>query len=133
MIKRSEPLQSRPYQVYRLYDKQDVLLWVGSSFQVNTRLSEHRRCPWGKDISRVTRETYPNQQAAHIAEDYAIIHEMPLHNKQRRWSLRDKAGCAYPAPVFGENYLTLPEIRRRQLQNQNPIQKPDMPGGTWLQ
>ncbi len=108
-----------PCQVYRLYDEHGRLLWVGSSIDATVRLSEHRRKAWGKDIVRMTVKDYPNQQAAHIAEDYAMVHEMPLHNKHRRWCLKDQNGYITDTP--------LPEMRRRQRQ------KPDMPGGTWLQ
>lgn len=41
-----------PHFVYRLFDAADVSLYVGSTRNLGVRIGQHRRRPWGHDISR---------------------------------------------------------------------------------
>ena len=67
--------------VYRLYDGQGALLYVGSSNRPQGRLTYHKSSkPWGESISRSAVEWYESRSAALAAEATAIHAEHPLHN-----------------------------------------------------
>lgn len=75
---------SREHQLYRLYDNEDRLLYVGITFRVGGRLEEHRIYqPWWGQVERSTVETHPNRRAALEAERRAITEENPIHNIMR--------------------------------------------------
>lgn len=71
---------TRPAAVYRLYDTEGALLYVGSSFDPDRRLVDHRRKAWGRLIARRTVEWHPDRDAADAAESRAIETEHPQYN-----------------------------------------------------
>jgi predicted GIY-YIG superfamily endonuclease len=75
---------NREHWVYRLYDAEDTLLYVGMTFQQHTRYEEHRRKWWGEQIARVEWESFPNRKTARDAEGIAINDENPVYNTRRR-------------------------------------------------
>lgn len=96
--------------LYRLYDDQDQLLYVGISHRHLVRLHQHSKDkPWWTQGTRATLTHYPNRAAALEAEREAIVSECPafnvVHNaapvpaglrdnaptpKQRGWVNRDE-------------------------------------------
>lgn len=79
--KRLSTAQQTHY-VYRMYDDQEDLLYIGVTCNPARRFNDHRDSKnWFNDIATVQLETYPNQKAAYDAEAYAIKHERPLHNR----------------------------------------------------
>jgi hypothetical protein len=74
----------RPSQVYRLFDFDGHLLYVGVTLYPRERLGVHRRSkPWGQHITDVVYETHPSEHAARMAEQAAIGAERPLYNVMR--------------------------------------------------
>lgn len=71
---------SRPAAVYRLWDGEGRLLYVGSSYDPEVRVKGHRRAPWWPLVARRTDEWHVSREAAYDAEGQAIIHERPVHN-----------------------------------------------------
>jgi hypothetical protein len=71
-----------PHFVYRCFDKDNTLLYVGRSCNVMNRIYDHREKPWGKDISKITTESYKNFSHADYREQFVIGAERPLHNRQ---------------------------------------------------
>lgn len=70
-----------PCQLYRHYDAQDRLLYVGISLSAVARLTQHKSVAhWSSDIVRLTIETFPTRELALEAERAAIEAEKPLHN-----------------------------------------------------
>jgi hypothetical protein len=72
----------RPTAVYRLYDKDEVLVYVGISSQPPIRFVQHRQgSAWWRDV--VTREVewYETRRLALAEEFRAITHDRPLFNK----------------------------------------------------
>lgn len=68
-------------QLYRHFDKNGVLLYVGISLCTVQRLSQHGDgSHWFYNIAHVTIETFPTRSAAVKAEKHAIKTERPLHN-----------------------------------------------------
>jgi predicted GIY-YIG superfamily endonuclease len=69
--------------VYRLFDAEDRLLYVGSTKCVERRLGQHRSAqPWFGDVTRTEVEEFPSCEAALEGELEAIRQELPLHNRR---------------------------------------------------
>jgi hypothetical protein len=68
--------------LYRFYDADDRLLYVGISLHAAQRASEHRRDkPWWPDVARMNVEHLDgDRKTAEAAERRAIVNERPLHN-----------------------------------------------------
>jgi excinuclease UvrABC nuclease subunit len=71
----------RPHYVYRCYDAEGHLVYVGCTSQLFKRLDYHRRYSvWASQITNVTAKVYPNQRLALAKERMAIVEENPLYN-----------------------------------------------------
>jgi hypothetical protein len=67
--------------LYRFYDADDRLLYVGISERGPERWRAHRKDkPWWTEVVRTTTEHYDNRAAALEAERAAIIAEQPAYN-----------------------------------------------------
>lgn len=74
-------------QLYRWFDKDDNLLYVGISFSAVHRAKEHSKTSHWYDLAvKMTLENYESREAALKAECLAIHTENPLHNKARNQS-----------------------------------------------
>ncbi len=70
-----------PHAVYRMYDAEDHLLYIGMSCNPGARFRDHRaRKPWAKAAVRWTEEWHPSRKAAEAAEKAAIKTEKPERN-----------------------------------------------------
>lgn len=68
-------------ELYRHFDSDGRLLYVGVSLSTLRRLTQHRdKSAWFQSIQRVTVERFPSRAAAFEAERRAIATERPLHN-----------------------------------------------------
>lgn len=66
--------------LYRCYNSENVLLYIGCTGEVERRLKEHSRSsPWGKDVARVDVEEVSESRALE-AERKAVIEGKPLYN-----------------------------------------------------
>jgi predicted GIY-YIG superfamily endonuclease len=73
-------------QVYRCFDGDDRLLYIGVSMSPEFRLKAHsRKAPWFGDVRRVTVTEPMERKAAFAVERAAITAEQPIHNKQRHF------------------------------------------------
>jgi hypothetical protein len=67
--------------LYRYFNEQGVLLYVGISTHTAERASKHKRISsWWPLWKKCTRTTYPTRVEARQAEKQAIRSEKPLHN-----------------------------------------------------
>lgn len=66
--------------LYRLYDADDQLLYVGITNMPNVRLAAHRGRGWWHQVARTEVEWYETRQPAAQAEVRAIQEEWPLYN-----------------------------------------------------
>jgi excinuclease UvrABC nuclease subunit len=66
--------------LYRHFDADGNLLYVGISLSALTRLYAHGKAAWYNDIKNVTIENYPTKRMALDAEKNAIKTEKPIHN-----------------------------------------------------
>jgi predicted GIY-YIG superfamily endonuclease len=78
-----QPSADRRRSVYRCYDADDMLLYVGCTGQsVEQRLRQHaaRGAAWVPLVKRVTVEEQPTPSEGHAAEFAAIRQERPIYN-----------------------------------------------------
>ena len=69
-----------PTDLYRHFDADGRLLYVGISLSVVQRLKQHQRSHWSDEIASVTVTKYATRDLALQAEADAIKNEKPLHN-----------------------------------------------------
>lgn len=115
--------------LYRLYDDAGELLYVGIGAQPKSRISEHRKKPWGSEIHSTTTEWHESRDAALAAEAAAIAAERPAYNivaSQVRKGGTDWYCAPDVEPLYGvaemAHILRLTRQRVRQL-----TQRPDFP------
>lgn len=76
-------LNDRPHALYRFYDRTDVLLYVGITVDLPTRIKQHLSGkPWWSQVANMRVEHYPTRAEALEAERVAIETEGPLYNDQ---------------------------------------------------
>jgi predicted GIY-YIG superfamily endonuclease len=66
--------------LYRQFDKDGRLLYVGVSGRLAIRLTQHRASPWYGEIDRVETEEFATREEALTAEKKAIERERPEWN-----------------------------------------------------
>jgi len=73
---------SNHQQLYRMYDADGLLLYIGISYSAIARFAQHRADkPWIGDVVRIQIETHEVSRAEILEiERQAIIDERPLHN-----------------------------------------------------
>jgi hypothetical protein len=75
--------------LYRHFDADGELLYIGVSLSAVERLSAHNRTArWADKITRVEIERFPTRQAVLAAEEYAIKAERPIYNHQHNRTVR---------------------------------------------
>lgn len=85
--------------LYRHFDADGRLLYVGISLSPARRLSNHAAgSRWADKIAHVTIEWLPTRQEALAAEGRAIASENPLHNIVGRRNEAEWAPAGGPAP-----------------------------------
>lgn len=78
-----------PHYVYRCYDEDGRLIYVGCTVDPVGRLAHHRaNAWWGHQISTVRNIVFPNKDYALTREREAIGEERPRWNVRGRWNHR---------------------------------------------
>jgi predicted GIY-YIG superfamily endonuclease len=74
--------QSGPYILYRCFDKDGALLYIGITSNPSQRFSIHElKTPWWSDVASITQEEgFESRSALEAAEIEAINAEYPLFN-----------------------------------------------------
>lgn len=68
--------------LYRCFDSDERLLYVGISMSALSRLEQHKReSQWISLVAKITIESFPSRQKALEAEALAIVKERPFYNK----------------------------------------------------
>ena len=81
MIDRWPEHADKPHYVYRLFDADRTLLYIGCTLDFPRRLADHRqKQPWRDRIAWWLFDYYPDQGSALIAEEEAIRAESPAYN-----------------------------------------------------
>lgn len=83
------PLANRQTAVYRLFDAEDVLLYVGMTHDLYMRFNSHRAQKlWWPYTGYATVEWFANRAGARRHEAMAIVEEQPRFNDKKsdpRW------------------------------------------------
>lgn len=75
------PLNNRPHVLYRMFDTEDQLLYVGITADAPDRFHGHRQDKdWWREIAAIRLEHLANRTAALQAERDAIRTERPKYN-----------------------------------------------------
>jgi prophage antirepressor-like protein/predicted GIY-YIG superfamily endonuclease len=74
-------MEKSPQALYRLYNTDGELLYVGITWKVAARMDVHRGSqPWWREVASVQLEVHPNREAVLEAERTAIRCEHPRYN-----------------------------------------------------
>jgi len=110
--------------LYRFFDAQNVLLYVGISINPPQRWNQHRvEKPWWMEVAQVTVE-YPED--AVMAERLAIISENPRYNGP---AARRPVQTARPRTFHGDG-IYAPRVRDRRTEMNFQMQRrrnPELP------
>ncbi|MET9222403.1 GIY-YIG nuclease family protein [Streptomyces sp. NPDC003300] len=74
-------IHTAPTALYRLFDTEGRLLYVGITNMPNVRFDAHRMKAWWKQVARRELVWFDNRQEAGWAEVRAIRAERPMHNR----------------------------------------------------
>lgn len=78
--------------LYRYFDKDGELLYVGVSLNSIARAAQHRtQSCWYDDFHTMTRQSYSTRGEALDAETLAIVNEQPKHNVRKTTPPRPKS------------------------------------------
>lgn len=73
-------LANVPHFVYRLYDQDGALLYVGATSSIGSRLTQHGSKDWWSEVRGIEVEHYANMREALDAEREVIEATQPKHN-----------------------------------------------------
>lgn len=79
--RQENPRWYEPAAVYRLWDTDGNLIYIGSAYDPDDRCKSHRTKPWWTEVARRTDEWHPGRGAAYIEEMKAIAAELPKYNQ----------------------------------------------------
>lgn len=127
----TEATDQRQAAVYRLYDADGGLLYIGSSCNPVRRYRDHYSKPWWPLVARRVEEWHPTQTDAYAAEMKAIAAEGPAHNHMGtpRYVPPSQKAAARRAGIQGElsvkGIMAKHGISRQSLHTYR--QRPDFP------
>lgn len=73
-------LANVPHFVYRFYDEDGALLYVGATSSIGNRLTQHGSKDWWPDVRGIEAEHFPTMREALDAERAVIEATQPKHN-----------------------------------------------------
>ena len=79
-----EAIKSNPHVLYRFFDANDRLLYVGITHNPSRRFEKHRARDWWRDVATIRLQVYPTRAAVQAAERRAVANEHPRHNIRLR-------------------------------------------------
>lgn len=115
MFQAQAPARRRyePQCLYRFYDTNERLLYIGITNSLPHRLGQHNETkPWWLDVSQVVIEHYNDRQAVLDAERDAIIREEPLYNIQHAVYKRSYRIRRRPPKIPARHILKPSTVRR---------------------
>lgn len=84
---------NRPTVLYRYFDQENQLLYIGVSLNLASRMSQHGKTPWGYAVAKVTAQWFDCGVEALAAERIAIRTEQPKYNvRSSRCKADDEEG-----------------------------------------
>ncbi len=95
------------HAVYRMFDKERNLLYVGVTGDAGQRFGDHSMKRWFPLVATIELEWYPTRKAAGRAEDEAILREKPRYNIQG-----NKAALDLLMARHGPALTSMPDVPR---------------------
>jgi len=90
---------SELHALYRFFDHDGLLLYVGITNDLGTRLSDHRRDkPWWAEVARVMVAQFESREAVLAAEKVAIRTEQPKYNVAHNETVLERQRVTPGAP-----------------------------------
>lgn len=75
------PPQFSPYVLYRFFDAEGTLIYVGITNDLKRRCTEHRQKAWFTEVARVDATGCNTQAQASALESLVISEHAPLYNR----------------------------------------------------
>lgn len=89
-----------PVAVYRLYGEADLLLYVGHTISLYSRLRQHAESQfWWSDVRAIRFDYFDSIESARVAEQAAIDVGTPKHNVVRAFGKTPISGFRIPEDV----------------------------------
>ena len=117
----NHPHADKRSYMYRIFDAQGRLIYVGSTHNPEARIYSHRQVMWWSGtIHRIKIQVFPNRQAAMDAEREAIQTEHPRWNINLRnwdrpgWGRQNLKDFIMGMEMFHE-HMTAPRVKRIQV------------------
>src|SRR5438132_2180190 len=108
-----------PTAVYRFFDADDALLYIGISIDPDERWKAHRygtdRNGWPKEAVRRTIEWRDSRPEALKAEEEAIKAERPLYNEKHNYDDADFDPASWPRATPGRKVASIAELMRSEI------------------
>lgn len=105
-------LEYRPHWLYRLYDADGFLLYIGCTSDIKKRIPQHRQGSFGARVATFEAEAYPDRESAFEAEALAIRRERPplniRHNTGQKLTPYSATHRRPPRPTE-ENHMLEPD------------------------
>lgn len=107
---------SRPRRtaLYRFFDADEQLLYIGIAYDPNLRRHQHSKASWRDLVAKQVIEWHPTRDAAAEAERIAIAAELPLHNTQHHPvngpARARRQGAPATAPSASDKPRTLSDV-----------------------
>lgn len=95
------------HAVYRMFDAQGRLLYIGRTKDPGQRFADHSMKRWFPLVATITLEWHPSLTAASIAERQAIQEENPWYN------IAETARTRWPPTLLDRERPTSRRVRRR--------------------
>lgn len=120
-------LDQNPCYLYKHYDSDGNLLYVGISFSIAQRISQHKKSSnWFADSGHITILKFASRSLAEEAEQKSIRNENPLHNvlhrrshakENKKWAKRihdERYGKFYQALIELNEKLDRLDAQKKQ-------------------
>lgn len=99
-------IMREPCSVYRHYDEDGRLLYVGIARNPRRRGFQHKSgSSWGQLIARTAIADFPTRSEALDAEARAIAFELPIYNKKRPFRPLGLSADATKCPLLADLFL----------------------------
>lgn len=70
------------HTLYRLFDRDETLLYVGITYSPRSRWTSHKQKHWWPEVNRAALVEFPDRESALRAEAAVIAAERPRYNVQ---------------------------------------------------
>ncbi|MCX5528968.1 winged helix-turn-helix domain-containing protein [Streptomyces sp. NBC_00006] len=113
------PEPDEPTALYRYFDADDVLLYVGISnapdIRAKAHLYERRPASWPKRAVRRTDEWHDSRKLALDAERVTVQAEKPLYNRTHNYDDAAFDPASWPTVVFGSKVEQVASLIRNEI------------------